>query len=113
MDRPEKRRHRRLGAVYNISCRKIGSGENELHEGRTTNVSSGGLYFETSDDIFTAGNFIRIELFIEPTPGLLEFGGKIAGFAKVLRAANVTQSDMEAGKCGVAVEFCGPLRLCM
>ena len=105
MDRIEKRSHRRLGANYNISCRKVGSIENRAYDGLTANVSPGGLYFETTADTFEQGNLLRIELSIPPTSGLLEFGGKIAGFAKVLR------TDSASGKHGVALQFCRHLKL--
>jgi len=107
MDRPEKRRHMRLGAQYNISCRVVGSTVNKPYEGHTVNVSPGGLYFETESDVFTQGNLLTVELSIPPTSGLLEFGGKIAGFAKVLRA------DSVSGRYGVALQFCRPPKLCI
>ena len=109
MDRPEKRRHRRLGAQYNISCRKAGSTEHTSYDGHTVNVSPGGLYFqtETETETFMPGNVLTVELSIPPTPGLLEFGGKIAGFAKVLR------TDSASGKYGVALQFCRPPKLCI
>ena len=100
MDRSEKRMHRRLGANYNISCRKMGSTENRSYDGLTANVSPGGLYFETTTNTFKRGNLLNVELSIPPTSGLLEFGGKIAGFAKVLR------TDSDCGKYGVALQFC-------
>jgi len=100
MEQTEKRRHRRLGAHYNISCRKVGSAENKAYNGVTVNVSPGGIYFETTSDTFEQGNLLKVELSIPPTSGLLEFGGKIAGFAKVLR------TDSAAGKFGVALQFC-------
>lgn len=105
MERKEKRRHRRLGLKYNISCRKVGSVGNTSYEGQTKNVSSGGLYFETETDKFERGNLLQVELSIPPTSGLLEFGGKISGFAKVMR------SDSVSDRHGVALEFCRPLKL--
>ena len=107
MDRPEKRRHRRLGAQYNISCRKVGSTAHTSYDGHTVNVSPGGVYFqtETETETFMPGNLLTVELSIPPTSGLLEFGGKIAGFAKVLR------TDSASGKYGVALEFCRPPKL--
>ncbi|MHC4204348.1 MAG: PilZ domain-containing protein [Planctomycetota bacterium] len=105
MDRSEKRRHKRLGANYNLSCRKVGSTGNISYDGRTLNVSTGGLYFETEADIFEQGNLLKVELSIPPTSGLLEFGGKIAGFAKVLR------TDSASGRYGVALQFCHPPKL--
>jgi len=107
MDGPEKRSHRRLGAKYNISCRKVGSTTHTSYDGCTVNVSPGGVYFETETGIFEQGNLLQVELSIPPTSGLLEFGGKIAGFAKVLRA------DSASGRYGVALQFCRPPKLCI
>ena len=107
MDRPEKRRHRRLGAQYNISCRKVGSTAHTTYDGYTVNVSPGGLYFETATAIFEQGNLLKVELSIPPTSGLLEFGGKIAGFAKVLT------TDLASDRNRVALQFCRPPKLCI
>ena len=107
MDRSEKRRHKRLGARYNILCHKVGSTAHTSYDGHTINVSPGGLYFETVAGIFEQGNLLKVELSIPPTSGLLEFGGKIAGFAKVLR------TDSASDRYGVALQFCRPLKLCI
>ena len=96
-----------MGAKYNISCRKVGSTTNISYDGYTVNVSTGGLYFETPTETFEQGNLLQVELSIPPTSGLLEFGGKIAGFAKVLRTHSAS------GSHGVALEFCHPLKLCV
>jgi hypothetical protein len=117
MDRLEKRRDKRLGAKFDISCYRVGSAANRSWQGHTVNVSSGGLYFETAAEIFEPGNLLRVELSIPPTPGLLEFGGKIAGFARVLRADNIGGSlngpDSSSKRYGVALQFCQPLKLCI
>ena len=116
MDRPEKRMHRRLDAHYDVSCRIVGSTNAKSYSGRTANVSSGGLYFETSAEELERGDLLKLELELPPTPGLLEFGGKIAGFAKVLRTENIRGASVGADpactKYGVALQFCRPLRLC-
>ena len=105
MDRSEKRRHKRLEAKYNLSCQKVGPTGSMSYGGHTVNVSTGGLYFETAADTFKQGDLLKVELDIPPTSGLLEFGGKLAGFAKVLR------TDSASGKHGVAIEFCRPPKL--
>jgi hypothetical protein len=107
MDRSEKRRHKRLKSQYNISCRKVGSTANISYDGHTINVSPGGLYFETATETFKQGNLLKVELSIPPTSGLLEFGGKLAGFAKVLR------SNSTSDRYGVALQFCRPPKLCI
>ncbi len=117
MDRPERRMDRRLGADFDVSFYKVGSTANEPYDGHTVNVSSGGLYFETTARTVEQGDLLRVELSIPPTPGLLEFGGKIAAFAKVLRAYNIgghaTGSDSTCNKYGVALQFCDRPKLCI
>ena len=117
MDGSEKRKYRRLGAKFDISCSKVGSLTGQSHSGCTVNVSPGGLYFETTIHTFERGNLLKVELSIPPTPGLLQFGGKIAAFAKVLRIDNVCKSpagtDSASGRCGIALQFCRPPKLCI
>ena len=117
MDRPEKRRDRRLGADFDVSFYKVGSTANEPYNGQTVNVSSGGLYFETTARTIEQGDRLRVELSIPPTPGLLEFGGKIAAFAKVLRAHNIggdsAGGNSTCNKYGVALQFCDRPKLCI
>jgi hypothetical protein len=116
MERTERRRDKRLGERFELLCHAVGSTAGKPCDGRTVNVSSGGLYFETTGT-FEPGNLLRVELSIPPTPGLLEFGGRIAGFARVLRAHSIGKSSAdEEPSCeryGVAIEFCRPLRLCI
>ena len=106
MNSPEKRKFRRLPITLGLSCRKVGSAAEKLHKGCTVNVSPGGLYFETVDGAFETGNLLKVELTIQPTAGLLEFGGRISGFGRVLRTCS------HSGKYGVALEFCRSPKLC-
>jgi hypothetical protein len=80
------------------------------------NISPGGLYFETGAEEFERGDLLKVELALPPTPGVLEFGGKLAGFAKILRTEvlrdDAVAADSAGGKWGVAAEFCRSLRLC-
>lgn len=116
MERSEKRRDRRLGAHFDVSCHAVGSAASKSYDGRAVNVSSGGLYFETTGT-FEPGNLLDVELSIPPTPGVLEFGGKMAGFARVLRTrsleVSLTREGSSGGRYGVAVQFCRPPKLCI
>ena len=85
MNDTEKRRHKRLPLRLDLSCHRVDCPSEVLHAGRTVNVSTSGIYFETSSKVFEAGHMLKVELSIPPTDGLLEFGGRISGFAKVLR----------------------------
>jgi hypothetical protein len=115
MDRDERRKYKRLGAKYNISCREVGSTTEGTHKGCTVNIGTGGLYFESEDVSFKAGSLLEVELSIPPKRGLLEFGGKISGFARVLRTDHVSSegTSLASGKYGVALQFCRSPRLCL
>jgi hypothetical protein len=123
MDSFEKRKFKRLpitldlssrlvGAKRPAAARKVGLKSEKLYKGCTTNVSPGGLYFETADNVFEAGNLLKVELTIPPTAGLLEFGGKIVAFAKVLRTSNLVDT-LSSNRYGVALQFCRSPKLCM
>lgn len=115
MDRDERRKYKRLGAKFDLSYRQVGAATDQVHTGNTVNVGTGGLYFETKDLVFKPGSLLEVELSIPPKRGLLEFGGRISGFARVLRTDVI--SDADAGviseKQGVAVQFCRSPRLCL
>ena len=117
MGRIERRRHTRLSIKLAVSYRRVDDTAGTSHRGYTLNASAGGLYFQTPASTFKPSNLLQVELSIPPTPGILEFGGRISGFAKVLRAERVaalsTGSSLPAGGYGVAVQFCQRPRLCM
>ncbi|MHC4478503.1 MAG: PilZ domain-containing protein, partial [Planctomycetota bacterium] len=110
MSTTDKRRHKRSQLNLDLSCRRIDADPQEAHVGRTLNVSTGGLYFETSAPALKPGNLIRIDLAIPPSPGLLQFGGKLRSLAKVLRTETLArQGDLRTVKHRIAVQFCrGP-----
>lgn len=116
MNSSEKRKFKRLPITLGLSCRKVGSTVEKFHKGCTVNVSPGGLYFETATDAFKPGNLLKVELSIPPTAGLLEFGGRISGFGRVLRTCSIrdscTDTNWHSDRYGVALEFCQPLKLC-
>ncbi len=70
----------------------------------------------TAAEELERGDLLKLQLTLPPTPGQLEFGGKIAGFAKVLRTEIIrgptVSGDSVSNKYGVALQFCRPLRLC-
>ena len=116
MDGSERRKYQRSRVKLDISCHKVGAVTEQSHAGYTVNASPGGLYFETTTDTFGPGNLLKVELSIPPTSGLLEFGGKVAGFARVLRTESIgdspTGTDSSSLAHGVALQFCRPPKLC-
>jgi len=117
MDAPERRKSKRFGARFDISCVEAGSVNEQFQTDNTVNVCTGGLYLETSIGKFKQGSLLKVYLSIPPTSGLLEFGGKISGFARVLRTdvlCDLPRGGHEiSGKHGVAIEFCRPPKLCI
>jgi hypothetical protein len=116
MNSSEKRKFKRLQITFGLSCREVGSTSEKFYKGFTVNVSPGGLYFETADDVFKPGNLLKVELSIPPTAGLLEFGGRISGFGRVSRTCSIcdsrTDNNLRSDRYGVALEFCRSPRLC-
>lgn len=113
----EKRKYNRLPIKLALSCHKVGSTAEKSHKGTTVNVSPGGLYFETPASTFKPGDLLKVELSIPPTTGILEFGGRIAGFARVLRTHNIhdshTATSLSYDRYGIALQFYQSPKLCM
>ncbi len=63
------------------------------------------------------GDLLMVALEIPPSAGLLEFGGKLAGYANVVRAERIpsdhADTDAAGDKHSVAVQFCRPPKLCL
>lgn len=114
----EKRRHKRQPMKLDVLCCKVGQPTQKLYKGCTVNVSTGGLLFEsyTGPDVFQQGDLLKLDLSVPPTSGLLEFGGRISSFARVVRTSrlpdHVAQPACSANKSSVAVQFCRCPTLC-
>jgi hypothetical protein len=104
---PERRKHRRLPIKLSILCRKVGVPGEEFLKGSTLNVSTGGLFFQTDNRDLRKGDLLNVELDVPPTSGLLELGGTISSFGRVLRIGEMGdwQEDV-LEEYGVAMEFC-------
>lgn len=115
MGESDKRNYKRLPIKIDLLYRKVDSPTKESHAGSTVNVCPGGLYFETTADVFKLGGLLKVELSIPPTSGLLEFGGRMSGVGRILRVhyISVSRKDTEQPslRSGVALEFCQPLKL--
>jgi hypothetical protein len=118
MDGPERRTYKRSRKKLALYYRKIAPTRQIPHGGETSNVSPRGLYFRTrATTTLEPGNLVAVEVSIPPTAGVLEFGGKISGLARVLRAHRICDlgpdDQSPAGTCGVAVAFCQRPKLSM
>jgi len=89
-----------------LSCRKVDSPSEKFYSGYTVNVCPGGLYFETPAGEFETGSLLQVDLSVPPTAGLLEFGGRISSFGRVLRTdAPGTNPALMTDSYGIALEF--------
>jgi len=111
----DKRKYKRLPIKLDLTYQEADSSKKKSRVGFTMNVSPGGLCFETAADVFKPGSLLKVELFIPPTSGLLEFGGRMSGLGKVLRVHTIggsrTNTEMPSVRSSVALEFCRPLKL--
>ena len=79
----------------------------EFSKGSTLNVSTGGLYFQTASSNLRKGDLLNVELDVPPTSGLLELGGTMSSFGRVLRIGQIEDSATNIREgYGGAVEFC-------
>jgi hypothetical protein len=100
-----------------VSYHKVDDTSGRYYGGYTLNASPGGLYLETPAGALGPGNLLQIELSILPTAGVLEFGGRMTGRARVLRTENVQTLNADAGSPlgshHIALQFCQRPKLCM
>jgi hypothetical protein len=106
----EKRRHERRPIKLEVLFHKLGQLGQKVYKGQTVNVSTGGLLFETTHSVFQPGELLSVYLHVPPTNGLLEFGGRIRGFARVVRTSGSSEATDEPAeqraRFTVAVQFC-------
>lgn len=105
----DRRRHQRLGLRLTVLCQKVGQAGGTVYAGNTINVSPGGLLAEFGDCRLEDGELVSIDMTVPPTEGLLDYGGRISGYARIVRvdrphslATNQSHSTTRA----VALEFC-------
>jgi hypothetical protein len=105
----DRRKHQRLPLRLAVSCQKVGQPENKMViRGSTINVSPGGVLMEIGNGALTAGELLSIEMSVPPTRGLLEYGGRISSYAKVVRVGghSLSKTAKPTTPAQIALEFC-------
>lgn len=112
MDRHERRRHQRHDLKLEVTCKKIGDSEDVFFTGQTLNISTGGLLAHTNGTKITPGDFLNVQLSVPPTDGLLDFGGRFEGYAKVIRV-NPNSATVNSSSINhiIAMQFCSSPKL--
>jgi len=106
----EKRAHRRLYIRLPLEYRKRDVGRSNAFRTMTINVSTGGVYFETTDEGIQVGDILDFELGIPPGDSRFPLPGRIANKGKVMRTVAIQAQDLKNGapsysRFGVAAQF--------
>lgn len=105
----EKRSYRRLDMSLPLEYRKPKNDDYNLLRSVTKNVSTGGVYFETTDDSLKAGDVLTFELGIPEGDNRFPKNGTISTTGKIIRltsiAINGDQSSTPPARFGVAASF--------
>ena len=110
----ERRRHRRFPLRLSIFCQRVGHSGGKLYTGKTINVSPGGMLVEMRSEGLRDGELLSVEMTVPPTEGMLEFGGSISSYARIVRtySGNDLPSDTDPSYAKtVALEFCDSPKL--
>jgi hypothetical protein len=99
----DKRKHDRLPLRLDLLCQRVGVGGNDIYTGKTINVSTGGVLFHVVNGKLSCDDLLNLELTVPPTEGLLELGGKMSTFARVVRVHHAHHDDKQHH--AVAAEF--------
>jgi hypothetical protein len=117
MSDAEKRQHKRIPLKMAVLCQKAGLMEGRLYTGNTVDVCPGGVLLEINGADLKEGELVNLELAIPPTRGLLEYGGRFATYARVLRVERIQRDhdsaipEESSHIQRIAMEFCEVPRL--
>ncbi len=115
----ERRQHRRLDIRLPLECYPVEAGRAQALRTVTTNISTGGLYFEL--DLIEGvsppepQDRLQVELTVPPGDGYFPYQGRVSSVAEVLRCDELPQAESAGGerfaRVGVAARFREPLKL--
>jgi hypothetical protein len=105
----DRRRHRRLPLKLAVVCQKVGLSSGRVYRGNTVDVSPGGVLAEFNNCRLKNGELLSVDMSVPPTKGLLEYGGRLSSYARVVRVEG--PRSPRTAKSGsmtqaVALEFC-------
>ena len=106
----ERRTHRRLDIQMLIEYKALGVGRRNVERSVTMNVSTGGVYFETTNDDIKVGDLLAMELGVTSDDNRFPKNSKISTIGKVVRSAVLeTEADDQASpaysRYGIAARF--------
>ncbi len=110
----EKRRHQRLPLRFSVLCQKVGVPVGKIYTGTSIDVSPGGMLIDFNTNALKHGELLSVEMSIPPTKGILEYGGRFSGYARVIRIDRSYPKKMAKSNSAaqtIALEFCESLKL--
>ena len=108
-DSQEKRQHRRLAVRLALGYRKVNSDPDTAYHSMTKNVSTGGVYFETTDENLNPGDMLKFELGVPPGDDRFPKNMKITTTGEIRRRVvldgSINDNGITYSRFGVAAKF--------
>lgn len=105
----EKRRHRRLEVRLSLGYRKLNSDTDAAYHSTTKNVSTGGVYFETTDEDLNPGDMLEFELGVPPSDNRFPKNMTITTTGEIRRRilleGKIRDNGNSYSRYGVAAQF--------
>lgn len=107
-NREEKRVHRRLDMRLPLSYHEPHVNKGKAVQSTTLNISTGGVYFETTDDNVQPGDILAFELAIPYEDNRFPLNGTISTEGRVIRRIPVPDENGHTApqtRYGIAAQF--------
>ncbi|MCH9021594.1 MAG: PilZ domain-containing protein [Planctomycetes bacterium] len=105
----EKRQHRRLAIRLSLGYHKMNSETDTAYHSTTKNVSTGGVYFETTDEGLNPGDILEFEMGVPPGDDRFPRNMTISTTGEIMRRVLLEGEISDNGKSysrfGVAAQF--------
>lgn len=105
----ERRSHQRLALRLSVVCQTVGLAAGKVFTGTTIDVSPGGALVEMNSSNLADGQLLSVEMSVPPTDGLLDFGGRLSNYARVIRIDSehiALKHHSTSMAQAIALEFC-------
>ena len=105
----DRRKYQRQPLRLTMLCQKVGQLGGTVYAGNTVNVSPSGVLAEFGDCQLQDGELVSVDMTVPPTEGLLDYGGRLSSYARVVRVDRTHSLEMTNSHSitqAVAMEFC-------
>ena len=104
----ERRVHDRHRLKLDVFCQTVGLAGGRFYSGNTIDVSPSGVLVEVNESGLGVGQLLSVDMPVPPTQGLLDYGGRFSGYARVVRVEELQEDGLGGGDSiqAIALEFC-------